>query len=119
VTRYLRNYHYPFVWVKNIKHASTDYLPTMQKTQSDLKSQHGLDSELVAVENPKLMEQQYAIAVDTDEHRLKKQTIVEHRGIFTATDEVFTAHEPGVITFDGFMEVLDRNEDEQEDEGRR
>jgi hypothetical protein len=116
---YPQNHDYPFVWVKKIEDASTDYLSTMQKTQSDLKSQHGLDSELVPVKNFKLMQQQYAIAVETDEHRLKKQTIVAHQGIYTASDEVLTAQEPGVVTFDGFVEVLNRDEGEGEDEGRR
>jgi hypothetical protein len=118
-TRNVRYYRFPFVWVKNIKQVSTDYLPAMQKTQSDLKSQHGLDTELVPVDNPKLMEQQYAIAVDTDEHRLEKQTIVEDRGIYTVTDELLTAQQPGVSTFDGFLEVLERNEDEAEHEDRK
>jgi hypothetical protein len=110
--------NYDFVFVPDIKYATKDYLPAVQKTQADLKSKHGLDTDRVPIRDSKLMQPKYAIARDVDEHRIKIQNIYEQHGVATWTDELFTELEPSVLTFEGLYEILDRQTDEAEDSDR-
>ena len=99
--------HHNFLFVPNIKHATKDYLPAVQKTQAKLKDEYGLDTELLRLPDEKMMQPQYVLARNVDENRIKIQNVREEHGIATWTDELFTEPEPGVTTFEGLYEILD------------
>jgi hypothetical protein len=111
--------HHKFVWVPKLKDATADYLPAVKQTQADLRGQYGWDTELVLVPDDKLMQPKYAVARNVDENRIKIQIVRQEAGISTWTDELPTEPEPGVTTFEGLYEILDRALDEAEDSDRK
>ena len=119
VNRYVRDYQDTFVWVFDIKEATEDYRSSCETTQEKLRNQLGIETELVEVPDNKLMQSQYVLARDVEFDRIKNQVIEPGKGITTNTDEILTDSKPGETTFDGVQEVLDRDENEAEDEDRK
>ncbi|MGC1615443.1 MAG: hypothetical protein WA736_12210 [Candidatus Acidiferrum sp.] len=111
--------HHDFLFVPNIKDATKDYLPAVQKTQANLKVEHGVDTELVCLPDEKLMQPKYVLSRNVDENRIKIQNVREEYGIATWADELLTEPEPGVTTFEGLYEILDRAPEEAEDSDRK
>ncbi|HEY2544543.1 MAG TPA: hypothetical protein VGI46_00610 [Candidatus Acidoferrum sp.] len=119
VNRYVREYQDAFIWVYDIKEATEDYQSSCETTQEKLLKEHGIETELVEVQDDKLMQPRYVLARDVDFDRIKSQSIEPGKGITTNTDEILTNPKPGETTFEGIHEVLDRDEDEPEDKDRK
>ncbi|MGC2848942.1 MAG: hypothetical protein WB556_03060 [Candidatus Acidiferrum sp.] len=119
VNRYVRDYQDAFSWVLDIKEATEDYLPSCETTKEKLRKQHGIETELVEVQDDKLMQPQYVLVRDVEFDRVKNQIIEPGKGITTNTDEILTNPKPDETTFNGAHENLDRDEDELEDKDRK
>lgn len=59
--RYVAEVRYAFDWVSNMKDATRDYRQPTEFTQQQLRDQHGINTELVEVPDPKLMMPKYVL----------------------------------------------------------
>jgi len=64
VEKYVQEISAPFEWVDTVGQATADYLPAVQATQRQLKEQLKLETTLVEIASPKLMQSKWVICIE-------------------------------------------------------